>query len=317
MDENVIVVGSLNMDLTVRVPRLPTPGETVSGADAVQGAGGKGANQAVAAARLGGRVRLVGLVGDDGFGNELRHNLRAEGVDERAVGTLPGIATGLALIVVQQDGENAITLAPGANRQLDEAALARLTDGDPARYAAHADVMLLQLEVPVTTVLAAARSARSVGVPTVLNAAPLPPFDQHLRELLGESDVLVVNETEAVALLAGAGLTSEDSWPHRAAALRSLGPDLVVITLGAAGAVAADGEGPLAQPGFPVEAVDTVGAGDSFCAGLALALAARSTPAEALRRACAAGALATVGTGAQAALPTTAEVDHLIASSAN
>ncbi|MGK4585715.1 ribokinase [Kitasatospora sp. HPMI-4] len=313
MNERVLVVGSLNMDLTIRVPRLPAPGETVSGQDAVRGAGGKGANQAVAAARLGGLVRLVGLLGDDEFGARLRSGLHREGVDATAVGTLPGAATGLALIVVQEDGENSITLAPGANRHLDEAALIRLTGGDPARFTADSDILLLQLEVPVATALAAARAARAAGVRTVLNAAPMPPFDDRLRQLIAYTDVLILNQSEATALLTAAGLAATGPWPRRAAALRGLGPDLVVVTLGADGAVAESADGPLSHPGFPVDAVDTVGAGDAFCAALTLALAAHTPPATALRRACAAGSLATTRPGAQAALPTRAEVDRLLA----
>ncbi|WP_331767898.1 ribokinase [Embleya sp. NBC_00896] len=312
MSGRVVVVGSLNMDVVVRVRVLPAPGETVSGEDAVRGAGGKGANQAVAAARLGAAVRLVGLLGDDPFGTELRDRLVAEGVDDSAVGTVDG-ASGVALIVVQHDGENAITLSPGANRRLDEAALAAVTDGGVAEAA---DALLLQLEVPVATVLAAARAARAAGVPTVLNAAPLPPFDDVLRALLGETDVLVVNETEAAGLLGAAGIPAVPDWAAQADALRALGPDLVVITLGAEGAVAADGHEHVAQGGFPVAAVDTVGAGDSFCAELTLALGAHADPAEALRRACAAGALATTRHGAQSALPTRAEVDALLAAAA-
>lgn len=310
MTERLVVVGSLNMDLAVRVHRLPAPGETVSGQDAVRGAGGKGANQAVAAARLGARVRLVGLVGDDAFGTELRHGLVTEGVDDSAVGTLDGAASGLALIVVQHDGENAITLSPGANHRLDEAALAALTGrgviGD-------ADALLLQLEVPVATVTAAAKAAQAAGVPVVLNAAPLPTVDDELRELLCHVDVLVVNETEAAGLLAPVGPDTPRSWPGRAAALRSLGPNLVVVTLGADGAVAADGTGHVVQAGFPVDTIDTVGAGDAFCAQLALALGVGAELDDALRRACAAGALATTRTGAQPALPTRAEVDSLLA----
>ncbi|GAA2251859.1 ribokinase [Kitasatospora cystarginea] len=318
MNDHVLVIGSLNMDLTVRVPRLPTPGETVSGQDAVRGAGGKGANQAVAAARLGGRVRLVGLLGDDEFGAALRAGLRTEGVDDTAVGTLPGTATGLALIVVQEDGENSITLAPGANRHLDQAALVRLTGGDPARLVTGTDVLLLQLEVPVATALAAARAARTAKVRTVLNAAPMPPFDDQLRQLLAHTDVLVLNRTEATDLLTAAGLIATapptGAWPRLAAALRQLGPDLVVITLGADGAVAATADGHLSHPGYPVDVVDTVGAGDAFSAALTLALAAHTPLTTALRHACAAGSLATTRPGAQTSLPTRTEVALLAAS---
>ncbi|MHA6757050.1 ribokinase [Streptacidiphilus sp. PAMC 29251] len=310
MTERLVVVGSLNMDLSVTVPRLPEPGETVSGADVVRGAGGKGANQAVAAARLGASVRMVGLLGDDAFGSELRTCLADEGVDDRAVAELPGAASGLALIVVQHDGENTITLSPGANHHLDEKALRSLTDG---LLAAPTDTVLLQLEVPLPTVLAAARTGRAAGALTVLNAAPRPEPQPLLAELLREIDVLVVNETEAAGLL---GIDHHDDvldWTVHADRLRGLGPETVVITLGAAGAVAV---GPLHrhhQPGFPVHAVDAVGAGDAFCAQLSIALGAGTPLPEAVRRACAAGALAATRAGAQSSLPTRAEVDALLA----
>ncbi|GGZ81752.1 ribokinase [Streptomyces subrutilus] len=303
MDERLVVIGSLNMDLSVTVSRLPRPGETVSGADVVRGAGGKGANQAVAAARLGAGVRMVGLLGEDTLGGELRAGLLAEGVDAGGIAQLPGVSTGLALIVVQRDGENTITLSPGANHRLDVPALEEL-----AEPAGPGETLLLQLEVPVETVLAAARSARAAGALTVLNAAPLPALPLP-SELLAAVDVLVVNETEAAGLLAPG---PEPDWATHARRLRALGPDTVVITLGAAGAVAAGPDGPVAEDGFPVAAVDTVGAGDAFCAQLALALGAGVPLAQAVRRSCAAGALATTRRGAQAALPTRAEVDGLL-----
>lgn len=316
MTERLVVVGSLNMDLSITVPRLPEPGETVQGADVVRGPGGKGANQAVAAARLGATVRMVGLLGDDAYGSELRRCLTREGVDDRAVADLPGAASGLALIVVQQDGENTITLSPGANRRLDVPALESLTDGP---LAGPADTVLLQLEVPLPTVLAAARAASTAGALTVLNAAPRPDPGPVLTELLREVDVLVVNQTEAAGLLglAADALRGEQDWTAHAERLRELGPATVVVTLGAAGAVAAGPQGRLGQPGFPVAAVDTVGAGDAFCAQLSIALGVGRPLAEAVRRACAAGALAATRAGAQHSLPTRAEVDALLAGAAD
>ncbi|MCZ4124369.1 ribokinase [Streptomyces sp. H39-S7] len=312
MDERLVVVGSLNMDLSVTVPRLPRPGETVSGADVVRGPGGKGGNQAVAAARLGARVRMVGLLGDDAHGVELRAALVAAGIDDSAVGTLPGTASGLALIVVRHDGENTITLSPGANDRLDESTLRTLTGGTVAN---RADTVLLQLEVPLPTVLAAAREARAAGALTVLNAAPLPAPGPLLTRLLREIDVLIVNETEAAGLLGlpGVGSTADgENWTARAEQLRRLGPETVVITLGGAGAVAAAAGGRLTEPGFPADAVDTVGAGDAFCARLAIALGLGHPLAQALRGACAAGAMATTRHGAQRSLPTRAEVDRIL-----
>jgi ribokinase len=303
----VIVVGSVNMDLCVRVPRLPEPGETVAGRSLERSPGGKGANQAVAASRLGASASLVGSVGTDSFGTELTRRLTAEGVDVTAVTYSATAPTGVAMIIVEASGENMITLAPGANGELRPADLAGL-----GPMLADADALLLQLEIPLVTVRAAARTARHHGVPVILNAAPLPLVDAELLDLLRLTDLLVVNETE------GAGLTGLDRADPEAtaAALRRLGPPEVVLTLGAHGAVAADATGVHRVPPFAVDAVDAVGAGDAFCAELVLARAECGTAdalATATGRACAAGALATTRPGAQTAAPWRAEVDRLIA----
>ncbi|MEV0201394.1 PfkB family carbohydrate kinase, partial [Nonomuraea sp. NPDC050691] len=204
----LVVVGSLNMDLTVPVTRLPGRGETVAGAAAVRAAGGKGANQAVAAARLGARVRLVGQVGDDALGRDLLAAVAGEGVDVSGVRQAPA-ATGLAMIVVEDGGENMITVARGAN------GLFHLTDLDLSG----AGAILLQLEIPVAACLAAARQARAQGVPVILNAAP---YTQGLDELLALVDLLIVNEGEAAALCGGTD----------PAGLLALGPRAAVVTLG-------------------------------------------------------------------------------------
>lgn len=188
-----------------------------------------------------------------------------------------------------------------------------LTEGTVAN---RADTVLLQLEVPLPTVLAAARAARAAGALTVLNAAPLPGPGPLPAELLRAVDVLIVNETEAAGLLGLLEVPSagrDEDWTARADQLRRLGPGTVVVTLGAAGAVASDAGGPLTEPGFAVDAVDTVGAGDAFCAQLAVALGLGRPLAESVRRACAAGAVAATRSGAQNALPTRADVDSLLA----
>jgi ribokinase len=289
VETTVAVIGGLNMDLSVRVGRLPAPGETVTGSEAVRGPGGKGGNQAVAASRLGARARMIGMLGDDPFGAELRQNLVREGVDADGVGTAADVATGMALIVVQGDGENTITLSPGANAVLGPADVA----------VGAADVLLMNLEVPLEAVIAAARSADALRI---LNAAPSPPTD--ISELLRSVDVLVVNETEAAGLLGGPVTDAR--------ALLALGPHTAVITLGSAGAIAATADGAWTRKGFPVEAIDAVGAGDAFCAALAVALGSGVPVDTALLRACAAGALATTRPGAQSALPTRNEVDQLL-----
>lgn len=297
----IVVIGSLNVDLTVAVPRLPRPGETVAGPSALRSAGGKGANQAVAAARLGAHVRLAGLVGDDGFGVDLRNAVAASGVDVTHVRVHEGSSTGMAFILVEEGGENVIAIAAGANGALTPEALGG-TDGLAALLDG-ANALLLQLEIPLGTCVAAAEVARELGVPVVLNAAPYPPrITPELTSLLRLTDVLIVNETEAVALAGSAD----------PAGLRSFGPSVAVVTLGRRGASADDGTGRIDVPGFTVASVDTVGAGDAFCAQFALAYAAKAPLAEALRRACAAGALATTTRGTQAAEVTPDRINELL-----
>jgi ribokinase len=298
---DIVVIGSLNLDLTVRVPRLPRPGQTVAGRAAERSPGGKGANQAAAAARLGADVRLAGLVGDDVFGSELRRAVAARGVDVTHVAVLEGSSTGMAFITVDEDGENMITIAAGANGALtpralgDAEGLRALIDG--------AGALLLQLEIPAATCVAAAEAARALGVPVVLNAAPCPPEPTPvLARLLRLTDALVVNETEAGALAGSADPT----------ALLELGPSVAVVTLGRRGASADGGTGRIDVPGYVVPSVDSVGAGDAFCGQFAVAHAAGTPLAEAVRRSCAAGALATTARGAQSAGPTRARVEELM-----
>jgi ribokinase len=298
----VVVIGSLNLDLVVTVPRLPRPGETVAGPSAEQSPGGKGANQAVAAARLGARVRLAGLVGDDAFGADLRSSVAEHGVDVTRVVVLKGSSTGTAFILVEESGENMIAIAAGAN-----GALTPETLGGPEGLRALLDgagTLLLQLEIPVATCVTAAQAAHDLGIPVVLNAAPCPAeVTPELARLLRLTDVLIVNETEALALAGSAD----------PAALRSLGPSVAVVTLGCYGASADGGTGRIDIPGFTVRAVDTVGAGDTFCGQFVVAHATKVPLAEAVRRACAAGAIATTAHGTQAAGLTPTEVEELLA----
>jgi ribokinase len=295
------VIGSLNLDLVVAVPRLPQPGETVAGPSAERTSGGKGANQAVAAARLGGNVRLAGLVGDDDFGVGLRSAVGAHGVDITHVGVREGTSTGMAFITVEEGGENMIAIAAGANGAVTVDALGG-ADGLRALLTG-AGALLLQLEIPVPTCVEAAQIATELGVPVVLNAAPCPPgLTPELTYLLQLIDVLIVNETEAVALVGSADPTT----------LRTLGPSVAVVTLGRRGATADDGTGRIDVPGFTVPSVDTVGAGDTFCGQFVLAYAAKTPLPEALRRACAAGAVATTTRGSQSAGLTPTAVEQLL-----
>ena len=331
----VTVVGSLNTDISLAVPHLPGPGETVlSPAGADIGAGGKGANQAVAAARLGAAVRMVGCCGDDEFGNRLRAGLAAEGVDAGGVRVVTGAASGLALITVDAAGENAIAVAAGANGLAgpDEVA---------AAFAALCEALVVSAEIPAVVLAGVLSRARQAGTTCVLNLAPAP--DEAAGLLAGGVDWLVVNEQEAAAVL-GRPLAGPQEAPAAASALARMGAGNVVITLGAAGAVLArapdtagpemagapDAPGPdvagapgapgpdvagapgatgaVTVPGFSVASVDSVGAGDAFVAALAVALAAGVGAADAVRTACAAGAAATTRRGAQAALPRPADV---------
>lgn len=292
----IVVAGSLNMDLVGRVARLPAWGETVMGDSLSRFAGGKGGNQAVAAARLGAAVAFAGAVGDDPFGAELRAGLQAEGIDVRAVATTPGIATGCALIHVRPDGDNAITVLPGANRH---------APAPPAAWPAAWRWLLLQGELPLPTTVAWALAARAAGAQVMLNAAPMADLP---GDLLSALDVLVVNEGELQALVG--------AQPDRPAALRAAaarGPACVVATLGAQGCAAWDGQALHAVPGRPVAVVDSTGAGDTFVGALAAARWQGRPLAEALSRANAAGALSCTAAGARSGMPRTPELDALLA----
>lgn len=289
----IAVLGSTNMDLVAYVPKAPLPGETVTGRAFRTVPGGKGANQAVAAARSGGKVVMIGAVGADEFGVRLRSALTAAGVETAGLRTVEG-ASGTAHITVDDEGGNRIVVIPGAN-----GSVTGLEAGDEARIAA-AGALLLQLELPLPAVLAGARAARAHGVRTVLTPAPAQPLP---AELLGATDLLVPNEHEAAALT---GLTD----PRQAAeALLTTVPE-VVITLGAAGVLhAARGRDPLTVPAPRVRAVDTTAAGDTFVGALAVALGEGRPMPEALRWASAAAALSVQRHGAQDSMPTRAETD--------
>ncbi len=304
MAARITVVGSLNMDLVVRAPRIPRPGETIIGGEFRTVPGGKGANQAVAAARLGGQVSMVGRVGSDAFAQSLLDGLAADGVDHTFVTQDPEAATGVALIVVDDAGENSIVVASGANMRLSPA------DVNAAEAViAGADVLLLQLEVPLAAVVQAARAARAHGAMVVLNPAPACPLP---HELLSLVDVLVPNESET-ALLTHLPVGDRAEIEAAAIALRELGVDTVVLTLGERGALLV-GEGEMELvPAFEVTPVDTTAAGDAFVGGFAVALAEGRSLTDAVRWGNAAGALATTRLGAQPSLPTRRAVEALVA----
>ncbi|RMI27800.1 ribokinase [Streptomyces triticirhizae] len=291
----VAVLGSTNMDLVAFTTTAPRRGETVTGREFRTLPGGKGANQAIAAARAGGAVAMIGAVGDDAFAPRLRAALAEAGVATDGLRTVPG-ASGIAHIVVDDEGGNSIVVVPGAN-----GTVAGLAEGDEARIAA-ADALLMQLELPLEGVLAGAHAARAHGVRTVLTPAPARPLPDELLSLI---DLLVPNEHEAAALTG----TSEPLAAARA--LLELVPE-VVITLGAAGSLHASRTAePVSVPSVPVRAVDSTAAGDTFVGALAVAAGEGRPMPEAMAWASAAAALSVSRPGASASMPNRAEIDAL------
>jgi len=298
------VLGSLNMDISVTVPRLPAPGATVLGGAAAFAPGGKGANQAVAAARLGADVLMAGCVGDDDFGRALRAALLAEGVSDAALRTVPGVPTGLAMITVDEGGENIITVAPGANRETGQPEVTAVSEATAT--APPAAALVISAEVPPDAI----RAALTAGSYQfrVLNLAPAPPEAAGI--VAAGVDWLVVNESEATAVLGRrvAGLAGATGASDAASDLVLAGARNSVVTAGAAGAAYCGPAGALIVPAFPVEPVDSVGAGDTFVGALATALAAGVPPHDAVIAAAAAGAAAATRPGTQAGMPRPADV---------
>jgi ribokinase len=297
---DILVIGSLNADLVVRAPRFPGPGETISGEDLAIIPGGKGANQAVAAARHGASVAMVGRVGDDSFGPALIQNLQANKVDTSQVQT-GQTATGTAIIVIDSSGQNSIVLSPGANGKVSPADVEAISFQD-------ADTLLLQLEIPLETVVHAASLARQNGLRVILNPAPARQLPD---ALLADVDILVPNESE-LGLLSGRPVSEVDSAKAAARELLRKGVKTVIVTLGANGALLVTGEKTTHIPTFKVNVVDTTAAGDAFIGGLAAALQNGKSLEEAVRYGNASGALAATKFGAQPSLPTRDEVEKLL-----
>jgi ribokinase len=298
MGARIVVIGSVNTDLVIRGPRIPAPGETVTGGTFMRAQGGKGGNQATAAARAGAEVTFVARVGDDELGEAAIAGLQAESIEVGFVTRDPGHPTGVALILVDRSGENAISVAPGANANLS------IGDVEAARPAIEsADVLLMQLETPLPAVERAAKIARAANTKVILNPAPARPLGDALLALV---DVLTPNEGESALL-------TDEAEPRAAAArLRESGVSTVVVTLGPRGALIVSGDGESSVAGFPVTAIDTTAAGDAFNAFLAVSLAEGLGRRAAVRRACAAGALATTVPGATPSLPFRGPVDDLV-----
>ena len=304
MRSEIVVVGSLNADLVTRLERFPAPGETVTALDFAIHPGGKGANQAYAAARLGGRVAMLGCVGRDAYGERLVQSLRSAGVDVAPVHRDAEAPTGLALIALEASGENQIVVVPGANARLTP----ELVQAHEARIAAAA-VVLLQLEVPLDVVLAAARIARDGGATVILDPAPAQPLPAALLKCV---NFLTPNQSELQTLTGrAAGRQAE-----RAARSLADGSRLrVIVKMGDAGALLVEANGQAFWPALRVEAVDATAAGDAFNAALAVALAEGRPLPEAGRLAVAAGALCVTRAGAQPSMPTRQEVETALARS--
>ena len=306
MAGKIVVVGSSNTDMILQMDHIPRPGETILGGVFSMAAGGKGANQAVAAARAGGQVALLARVGSDMFGQQAVEGFRRDGIDVELVIADPQAPSGVALIFVAADGENSIGVASGAN--------ARLSLQDVQRAAAliaAADALVMQLETPLETVLAAAEIASQNDVTVILNPAPAQPLDD---ALLRHVSILTPNESEA-QLLTGIEVTDPQGAARAAQALHAKGVDTVIVTLGARGAfVSADGITTMV-PALPVTPVDTTAAGDVFNGALAVALSERKPLLDAVHFACAAAALSVTKLGAQPSAPTRRDIESMLGSS--
>ncbi len=300
----IVVLGGINMDLVTYAARFPGAGETVVGDRFLTYAGGKGANQAVAAARMGGRCAMVGRVGDDIFGPQLLDGMRASGVDVSRIATALGESSGIAVISVDASAQNRIIQVLGANSTCGPAEAARTIEAME-----DASVLMLQLEAPLEVSLETARSAKVSGKLVILDPGPVRPFPEEFYAL---TSIITPNETEAEALV-GFPVTGPEAAEEAAKILLSRGVGAAVIKLGAQGAVYATSGLMGRQPTFPVEAVDSVAAGDAFNGALAVCLAEGYGLPEAVRLASAAGALAVTVTGAQDSMPSRQAVQELAA----
>ena len=299
----IVVLGSINMDLVAMAPALPKPGETVMGSEFATLPGGKGANQAVAAVRLGADVSMIGRVGDDLFGPMLLANLEANGVDVEDVMTTPDMSSGIAVILLDDDRQNYIVGIYGANMECDEIqveAASRALEG--------ADALLLQMEIPLAVSLEAAKNARRMGVRVIYDPAPPSKIPFSSYEAF---DIIAPNQSEA-EVLTGVEVSGIDSAYNVASILRARGAHAALIKLGEQGVVYSTGDFAGHVPAFQVEAVDTVAAGDGFAGALAVALAEGQPIGRALRFASAAGALVVTKRGAQDAMPDRFEVERLL-----
>lgn len=297
----VVVFGSINIDLVARSPHLPIPGETLTGSNFATISGGKGANQAVAAARLGVPTQIVGRVGQDTFGTALLNELAASGVNCDRILIDATTHSGVAVITVDHASENTIVIIPGANGQVDETDVARLRQS-----LTDAKVLLLQLEIPLPAVIAAAKVAKQAGITVILD--PAPARSDLPQELYASIDILTPNQVEASQLV-GFEVKNFEAATMAAQLLRERGVNIVIIKLGKQGALCCTQNETFTIPAFPVKAVDTVAAGDAFNGGLAAGLATGMTLPQATHQAAAVAALSVTQAGAQPSLPTRSQLD--------
>ncbi len=301
--KSILVFGSINIDLVTKTPRLPIAGETLQGYDFFTAPGGKGANQAVAAARLGIATHLVGRVGNDDFGRQLLTNLQVAGVHTDGVLVDTSITSGIAVITVDDAGENQIIIIPGANGQLDESDVERLKGLLPG-----ATALLMQLEIPLSTVLSAAQAAHAANVPVILDPAPAQNLPDELYPLV---DIITPNQLEASHLV-GFPVNGIETAQQAATVLRQRGVATVIVKLGAQGVYCTTASETFFVPAFSVQTVDTVAAGDAFNGALAVALAEGLALREAVRWGVAAGAISVTKAGAQPSLPNRDTFDQFL-----
>ena len=302
MQRKIVVIGSCNTDMVISMDHLPLPGETLIGGEFFMNSGGKGANQAVAAARLGGNVSFIAKLGNDPFGKRALEQYRAEGIDVKHILTDPEQPSGVALIMVDAQGENSIAVASGANAHLTT------KDIDNAKeILSRADIVLMQLETPITTVEHAANVAKRSGAKVILNPAPAQPLPESLLQNLY---ILIANETEA-EFISGTQITDMDSVARAADILCDKGVEKVVITLGSRGAFVKERGNYHQIPGLKVKAVDATAAGDTFCGALCVALAEGKNLTEAVTFANRCAAVTVTRMGAQSSLPYRSEIEEV------
>ena len=298
--KNICVIGSLNMDLVVNVDKMPKPGQTIIGSNFKEVPGGKGANQAVAMARLNGNVSMIGKVGEDGFGQTLINSLKNDKVDTTYIKTTKG-ATGVALITVDNNAQNSIVVSPGANFEVKEEDI-----DNNIEAIKNSDIVVLQLETPLNTIKYALKKSKELNKYTILNPAPALKLDD---EIIKNVDLLTPNETE-LEIISGVNIETEEDIQKAAQIMIEKGVKELIVTLGSKGSLYINKEKSIFKKAYKVQAVDTTAAGDSYTAALAVALSKDQSIEEAMDFASKVGALSVLKEGAQSSLPTLEDVEN-------